>query len=246
MSGRFLTEYILDTTGVIIQRGPGHAPQEIPPQIAHPIAGQEPVLRLPLSPVLSLSTLEHNANHDPHLFLREALEKIASELLQLEDAHHVALLNPRVVGPLSSSREHWLYARDLWSRKLRKKSDLEALKAIRDAIKGLIAAYATISADQIVTAKEQIEAIDWYFEPAGIKALHFTARSHYKRGRTFEYTSSPDKARLEFKKVIITIQRMYLEADLADYPINLTTTSPIRKVIILDFDDINVEMECCI
>lgn len=213
MDVQSLDEYILNKTGNHIPPAEKHGISPPPIEVSRPITIQRTGLSLPKSPVRSLAALERKAQQNLPRYTSSVLEEIATEVLQLEDIYHIMLDNSNVKGPFSASRERWHYADSLWSRKLWKKGNQQALISIRDAIKGLIAAYSTAAANKIITAREHIEAVEWHYKPEDILALHFEARSQFERGREFEDEYHPDEARMEFKKSILTIQHLYLEAD---------------------------------
>ena len=213
MDVQSLDEYIFYRTGKHIQPAQRRGLQPPPSKVARPIIIQKTGLSLPRSSVRSLIALEQRAGQNLSRHTKDALDEIATEVLELEDIYHIALENSDVFEPISTCRERWIYANSLWSRKLWKKGNQQALIAIRDAIKGLLAAYRTAAAHKIVIAREHIEAVAWHYEPENILALHAEARSLYQRGLSFEQGNSPDEARMAFKQSIVTIQRLYLEAD---------------------------------
>lgn len=213
MDVQSLDEYILNKTGKRIQPAQKRGLQPTPREVARPVIIQNTGLSLPKSSVRSLIALERRARQHLPRHTYGALEEIATEVLELEDIYHITLDNTDVFDPISACRARWIYANSLWSRKLWKKGNQQALISIEEAIKGLLAAYRTAAAHKIVIAREHIEAVEWHYAPEDILALHAEARLLYQRGRSFEDGHSPDEARMAFKKSIVTIQRLYLEAD---------------------------------
>ena len=212
MSVRTLREYIKDIRGVDIDR-----PLTSGARVTFIGENDNPdpfSLRiLPKSFVPSIEQLVQAFLEDPPTTLRPTLDQLVSELLELEQMYEVVLLNPAVTEPGQRAHTCWKLAEDMWERKLAKKGDQEARRAVTHSIKGLIAGYQHTAAHKIVTARAYIESIAERVDPEPLTDLHQKAQEAFILARSAQVKPHHDEARRRFKEAMLAIGYLNLIAE---------------------------------
>ncbi len=212
MSIRTLKEYIKDIRGVDIDR-------PLISSVRTPFVGENEnpdpfsVRVLPKSFVPSIEQLVQAFLDEPRTTLRPTLDQLVSELLELEQMYEVVLLNPAVTEPGQRAHTCWKLAEDLWERKLMKKGDQEARRAVTHSIRGLIAGYQHTAAHKIVTARLHIETIAKQVNPEPLLDLHKKAQDAFVLGRDAQVRPQHDEARRRFKEAMLSIGYLNLVAE---------------------------------
>ena len=170
-------------------------------------------LSLPVTLIPSLYDLERIFQDAPRVQLRPTLDKLVTELWELEQLYKVALLNPSVTDASRHAREYWRRAEKLWRVNLIEKGDRRAHEAVRLKIVSLIAAYQTTAAHKIVEARQYIEIREWKTYPTMLMDMHRKARNLYQKGRGSQDGYNNDVARSYFMESIIDIEKLYLESE---------------------------------
>ncbi len=170
-------------------------------------------LNFPSHPIPNFARLIEAFLKDPSARLEAALDKITSELLELEKIHKVALVNPAVADEGRRARQSWQRAQELWAWGFARKAQNEALRAVEFGIKSLIAGYQHTAAHKIVGAREYLEDEEWILDIENLLLLHKKARSQFAIGRVAQDALEFDKARRQFKSAMLSIRELYLDAE---------------------------------
>ena len=207
-----LRDYIWNKNGVDIDRqsvdataSPKISSQSNPSSYHH--------LSLPESSIPNLTQLVDSFLADPQLHLIKTLNKLTSELIELEHYCEVALINPAVVEAAQRARVNWKHAELLWERNLMKKGNKEAYRAVTHGLNSLIAAYQHTTAHKIVKSRNYIESIEWLVDPEALLELHIQARSNWNLGSRAQARNDHDEARTCFKRSILDIRYLYLRSE---------------------------------
>lgn len=186
-------------------------PHPAPNPVVKP--SDDPVISLPENYIPSIKLLEHRFQSDPRYTLNSTLDKILTELLNLEHYCKVAIINRAVVEASHSANLCRKQAKIDWLRNFNNKAAKEARNAVSHSLRGLICAYQHTAAHKIVVARRFIEGAEWLEQPVKLLSLHKKARILFERGRSLQVRPDHDKARELFRESILTIRYLDLKVE---------------------------------